>query len=74
MNKDAKPEMYHPMQKAGQLVIDAINIGLAAPEYRDNAFMLNATIRGKTKELIFCGKICWRSDVKISKIYFLRST
>ena len=28
--KDAKPEMYRPMQEAEQLVIDAINVGLAA--------------------------------------------
>ena len=30
VSKGAKPEMYHPMQETGQLVIDAINIGLAA--------------------------------------------
>jgi len=33
---EAKPEMYHPMQDGEQLVIDAINVGLAtihkAPE------------------------------------------
>ena len=30
VSKDAKPEMYRPMQEAEQLVIDAINVGLAA--------------------------------------------
>ena len=30
VSKDAKPEMYRPMQEAGQLVIDALNVGLAA--------------------------------------------
>ena len=30
VSKDAKPEMYHPMQEAEQLVIDAVNVGLAA--------------------------------------------
>ena len=30
VSKDAKPEMYHPMQEAEQLVIDAINVRLAA--------------------------------------------
>lgn len=30
VSKGAKPEMYRPMQKAEQLVIDAINVGLAA--------------------------------------------
>ena len=30
VSKDARPEMYHPMQEAEQLVIDAINVGLAA--------------------------------------------
>ena len=30
VSKDAKPEMYRPMQKAGQLVMDAVNVGLAA--------------------------------------------
>ena len=30
VSKDAKPEMYRPMQEAGQLVIDAVNVGLAA--------------------------------------------
>ena len=30
VSRDAKPEMYHPMQEAGQLVIDAVNVGLAA--------------------------------------------
>ena len=30
VSKDAKPEMYHPMQEAEQLVIDAINVGLTA--------------------------------------------
>ena len=36
VSKGAKPEMYHPMQGAGQLVIDSLNVGLAtmrkAPE------------------------------------------
>ena len=30
VSKDAKPEMHHPMQEAGQFFIDAINVGLAA--------------------------------------------
>ena len=30
VSKDARPEMYHPMLEAEQLVIDAINVGLAA--------------------------------------------
>ena len=30
VSKGAKPEMYRPMQEAGQLVIDAVNVGLAA--------------------------------------------
>ena len=30
VSKDAIPEMYRPMQEAGQLVIDAVNIGLAS--------------------------------------------
>ena len=30
VSKDAKPEMYRPMLEAEQLVIDAINVGLAA--------------------------------------------
>ena len=30
VSKDSKPEMYRPMQEAGQLVIDAVNIGLAS--------------------------------------------
>ena len=30
VSKDAKPEMYHPMQEAEQLVIDAVNVGLVA--------------------------------------------
>ena len=30
VSKGAKPEMYRPMQEAGQLVMDAVNVGLAA--------------------------------------------
>ena len=30
VSKNAKPEMYHPMLEAEQLVIDAVNVGLAA--------------------------------------------
>ena len=30
VSKDAKPEMYRPMQEAGQIVIDALNVGLSA--------------------------------------------
>lgn len=30
VSKDARPEMYRPMQEAGQLVMDALNVGLAA--------------------------------------------
>ena len=30
VSNDAKPKMYHTMQEAGQLVIDAVNVGLAA--------------------------------------------
>lgn len=30
VSKDAKPEMYRPMQETEQLVIDAANVGLAA--------------------------------------------
>ncbi len=30
VSKGAKPEMYHPMQEGEQLVMDAINVGLAA--------------------------------------------
>lgn len=30
VSKDEKAELYHPMQEAEQLVIDAINVGLSA--------------------------------------------
>ena len=30
VSNGAKPEMYHPMQEAEQLVIDAVNVGLSA--------------------------------------------
>ena len=29
VSKGAKPEMYRPMQEAGQLVVDAVNVGLS---------------------------------------------
>ncbi len=30
VSKGAKPEMYRPMQEAGRLVMDAVNVGLAS--------------------------------------------
>ena len=47
VSKDAKPEMYRPMhmQEAGQIVIDALNVGLSAmhkaPEEELNESVLN---------------------------------
>ena len=51
VSKDAKPEMYRPMQEAEQLVIDAINVGLAAmhkaseKELKESSAWLCAEVR-----------------------------
>ena len=52
VSKDAKPEMYRPMQEAGLLVIDAINVGLAAM-HKAPEEELKESVLGFVKNTVF---------------------
>ena len=54
VSKDAKPEMYRPMQKAGQLVMDAVNVGLAAM-HKDPEKELKESVLGFVQKYGFLG-------------------
>ena len=44
VSKNAKPEMYRPMQKAEQLIIDAVNVGLATMHKTPKEELKNAVL------------------------------
>ena len=54
VSKDAKPQMYRPMQDAGQLVMDAVNVGLAAM-HKAPAEELKESVLGFVQKYGFLG-------------------
>ncbi len=54
VSKDAKPEMYRPMQETGQFVIDAVNVGLAAM-HKDPEKELKESVLGFVQKYGFLG-------------------